>query len=71
MTTIHVRYEILDDPHRPHPDSTPDAAPWGVRAVGLPEQLGAYGVVTPWRRPWTISAMASARYSATVPSPTS
>jgi hypothetical protein len=44
MTTIHVRYEILDDPHRPHPDSTPDAAAWGVRAVGLPEQLSAYGV---------------------------
>jgi hypothetical protein len=44
MTTIHVRYEILDDPRRPHPDSSPDAAPWGVRAVGLPEKLSAYGV---------------------------
>ena len=44
MTTIHVRYEILDDPRRPHPDSAQDAAPWGVRAVGLPEQLSAYGV---------------------------
>lgn len=44
MTTIHVRYEILDDPHRPHPDTAPDAVPWGVRAVGLPANLSAYGV---------------------------
>jgi hypothetical protein len=44
MTTIHVRYGILDDPRRPHPNSAPEAAPWGVRAVGLPEQLSAYGV---------------------------
>ena len=44
MTTIHVRYEILDDPRRPHPDSAPDAVAWGVRAVGLPEELRAYGV---------------------------
>jgi hypothetical protein len=44
MTTIHVRYEILDDPRRPHPESAPDAAAWGVRAVGLPEELSAYGV---------------------------
>jgi hypothetical protein len=44
MTTIHVRYEILDDPRRPHPDSAPDAAAWGVRAVGLPDQFSAYGV---------------------------
>ncbi len=44
MTTIRVRYEILDDPSRPHPDSAPDASPWGVRAVGLPEHSGAYGV---------------------------
>ena len=44
MTTIHVRYEILDDPRRPHPDSAPDAASWGVRAVGLPEEFSAYGV---------------------------
>jgi hypothetical protein len=44
MTTIHVRYEILDDPHDPHPDSAPDAATWGVRAIGLPEKFSAYGV---------------------------
>ncbi len=44
MTTIHVRYEILDDPRHPHPDSAPDAPAWGVRAVGLPEELSAYGV---------------------------
>ena len=44
MTTIHVRYEILDDPSSPHPDSPPDAYPWGVRAVGLPGNLSAYGV---------------------------
>lgn len=44
MTTIHVRYEILDDPRQPHPDSAPDATAWGVRAVGLPEALSAYGV---------------------------
>jgi hypothetical protein len=43
MTRVHVRYEILDDP-RPHPDSAADAAPWGVRAVGLPEPFSAYGV---------------------------
>ncbi len=44
MTTIHVRYEILDVPRRPHPDSAPDAAAWGVHAVGLPEEFSAYGV---------------------------
>jgi hypothetical protein len=44
MPTIHVRYEILDDPSRPHPDSEPDACPWGVRAVGLPEHISAYGM---------------------------
>jgi hypothetical protein len=44
MTTIHVRYEILDDPSRPHPESAPDAAVWGVRALGLPEDFNAYGV---------------------------
>jgi hypothetical protein len=44
MTTIHVRYEILDDPARPHPDSPADAIPWGVRAVGLPGNISAYGV---------------------------
>ena len=44
MTTIHVRYEILDDPARPHPDSAADAYPWGVRAVGLPGNVSAYGV---------------------------
>ena len=44
MTTIHVRYEILDDPRSPHPDSPPDAASWGVRAVGLPEEFSACGV---------------------------
>jgi hypothetical protein len=44
MATIHVRYEILDDPARPHPDSAPDAYPWGVRAVGLPGNVTAYGV---------------------------
>ena len=44
MTTIHIRYEILDDPTHPHPDSTPNACAWGVRAVGLPANLSAYGV---------------------------
>jgi hypothetical protein len=44
VTTIHVRYEILDDPSRPHPDSAPDAEKWGVRAAGLPQELSAYGV---------------------------
>jgi len=44
MTTIHVRYEILDDPGRSHPDSAPDSLAWGVRAVGLPPNLSAYGV---------------------------
>jgi len=43
VTTIHVRYEILDDPSRPHPDSAPDAEKWGVRAAGLPQELSAYG----------------------------
>ena len=44
MTTIHVRYEVLDDPGRPHPDSAPGSFTWGVRAVGLPANLSAYGV---------------------------
>ncbi|HEY1920230.1 MAG TPA: hypothetical protein VGH27_32065 [Streptosporangiaceae bacterium] len=44
MTTIHVRYEILDDPRHPHPDTPPDAHAWGVRALGLPPELSAYGV---------------------------
>jgi len=44
VTTIHVRYEILDDPSRLHPDSAPDAEKWGVRAAGLPQELSAYGV---------------------------
>ena len=44
MTTIHVRYEILDDPGAPHPDALEDAYPWGVRAVGLPGKLSVYGV---------------------------
>ncbi|MGD0063470.1 MAG: hypothetical protein ABSB76_08520 [Streptosporangiaceae bacterium] len=44
MTTIHVRYEILDDPGRPHPDSVPDSFVWGVQAVGLPGNLSAFGV---------------------------
>ena len=44
MTTIHVRYEILDDPGRPHPDSVPDSFAWGVQAVGLPGNLSAFGV---------------------------
>ena len=44
MTTIHVRYEILDDPARPHPDSAADAYPWGVRAGRLPGGASAYGV---------------------------
>jgi len=44
MTTIHVRYEILDDPANPHPESLPDAFAWGVRAVGLPGNLSVYGV---------------------------
>ena len=44
MATIHVRYEILDDPVRPHPESAADAYPWGVRAVGLPGNVTAYGV---------------------------
>lgn len=44
VTTIHVRYEILDDPGRPDPDSAPDSFTWGVQAVGLPGQLSAFGV---------------------------
>lgn len=44
MTTIHVHYEILDDPSRPHSDTAPGAEQWGVRADGLPEELSAYGV---------------------------
>lgn len=44
MTTIHVRYEILDDPGHPQPDSAPEAFAWGVRAVGLPPNLSVYGV---------------------------
>ncbi len=44
VTTIHVRYEILDDPDHPHPDSAPDSFIWGVQAVGLPGNLSAYGV---------------------------
>ena len=44
MTTIHVRYEILDDPGRPHPDSVPDSFAWGVQAVGLPGNLSVFGV---------------------------
>ena len=44
VTTIHVRYEILDDPGRPDPDSVPDSFAWGVQAVGLPGQLSAFGV---------------------------
>jgi predicted RNase H-like HicB family nuclease len=44
MTTIHVRYEILDDPGTVHPDSPEDTYPWGVRAVGLPGKLSVYGV---------------------------
>jgi hypothetical protein len=43
-TTIHVRYEILDDPSRRHPDSAPDAYAWGVRTVGLPGNLSVYGI---------------------------
>jgi hypothetical protein len=42
--TVHVRYEILDDPGKPHPESPPDAYPWGVTAVGLPAGLSVYGV---------------------------
>ena len=44
MTTIHVRYEVLDDASTVHPESPEDAYPWGVRAVGLPGKLSAYGV---------------------------
>jgi hypothetical protein len=44
VTTIHVRYEILDDPGRSHPDSARDSFAWGVQAVGLPENLSAFGV---------------------------
>jgi hypothetical protein len=44
MTTIHVRYEILDDPSTAHPESPQDAYLWGVRAVGLPGKLNVYGV---------------------------
>jgi hypothetical protein len=44
VTTIHVRYEILDDPGRPDPDSPMDSFAWGVQAVGLPGNLGAFGV---------------------------
>lgn len=44
MTTIHVRYEILDDPGHPHAETAVEAQAWGVRAVGLPGNLSAYGV---------------------------
>jgi hypothetical protein len=44
VTTIHLHYEILDDPSRPHPDSAPGAEKWGVRAAGLPEEFSAYGI---------------------------
>jgi hypothetical protein len=44
VTTIHVRYEILDDPGLPDPDSAPDSFAWGVQAVGLPGNLSAFGV---------------------------
>jgi hypothetical protein len=44
MTTIHVRYEVLDDPDKPHPETPLDAYAWGVRAVGLPANLSVYGV---------------------------
>jgi hypothetical protein len=44
LPTIHVRYEILDDARHPDPDSSPDSFAWGVRAVGLPANLSAYGV---------------------------
>ncbi len=40
MTVIHVRYEILDDPSRPHPDSVTDAYPWGVLSEGIRAALG-------------------------------
>jgi len=64
MTTIHVRYEILDDPARPHPDSPVDAYPWGVRAVGLPGNASAYGVGDTSRVPSKTSAKASGPRSA-------
>ena len=44
VATIHVRYEILDDPGRAHPDSAPDSFAWGVQAVGLPGNLRAFGL---------------------------
>jgi hypothetical protein len=44
VTTIHVRYEILDDPGRADTGSAPDSFTWGVQAVGLPENLSAFGV---------------------------
>ncbi|HYB48641.1 MAG TPA: hypothetical protein VED20_15025 [Streptosporangiaceae bacterium] len=44
MTTIHVRYVIVDDPGQPQADSVPDSFGWGVQAVGLPENLSAFGV---------------------------
>ena len=44
MTTIHVRYEILDDPADPRPESVPDAFAWRVWAAGLPGNLSVYGV---------------------------
>lgn len=44
MPTSRINYEILDDPGNPHPESAPEAFPWGVRAVGLPANMSAYGV---------------------------
>jgi len=44
VTTIHVRYVIVDDPGQPQADSVPDSFGWGVQAVGLPENLSAFGV---------------------------
>jgi hypothetical protein len=64
VTTIHVRYEILDDPGRPDPDSAPDSFAWGVQAVGLPGNRSAFGVGDTLDERSTILPRVSGRCSA-------
>ena len=65
MTTIHVRYEILDDPGRPHPDSAEDAYPWRVGRPGFRETSAPTEWATHSTRHLRISAKASGPLSAT------
>jgi hypothetical protein len=61
VTTIHVRYEIVDDPGHPDPDSAPDSFAWGVQAVGLPDNLAPLESATRWPRHSMILARVSGR----------